>query len=86
MKTNPLIACFMFALTACSGHMSYLPIQNGNYIPDVNLKGDERRKYEEDVSICQRKILQQYGDRYISNNAIIDLRHCLIEKGYVLLS
>ena len=82
-----LSACILVTLTACSTNWSpSMPIANGNYVPDVNLKGDERRKYEEDVAICQNQIIKKYGDKYISNNAIIDVRQCLIQKGYVLLS
>ena len=80
-------ALLMLMLSACSSNWSLsLPTTNGNYVPDVNLKGEERRKYEEDVGLCQKQILKQYGDKYISNNAIIDVRHCLINKGYGLLS
>ena len=82
-----LSASILVTLTACSTNWGLgVPIANGNYVPDVNLKGDERRKYEEDVAICQNQILKQYGSKYTSNNAIIDVRHCLIQKGYVLLS
>lgn len=75
------------ALSGCTTNLSLgLPITNGNYVPDVNLKGDDRLRYEQDVAICQKQILKQYGDNYGSNNAVTDLRRCLIEKGYVLLS
>jgi hypothetical protein len=84
---NFFCACALLMLSACSSNWSLsLPTTNGNYVPDVNLKGEERRKYEEDVALCQKQILKQYGDKYISNNAIIDVRQCLIQKGYVLLS
>jgi len=86
--TRSLIGITLFlTLSACQTHWGLsLPISNGNYVPDVNLKGDARRQYDQDVAICQQQILQQYGDKYITNNAIIDLRRCLIDKGYVLLS
>jgi major membrane immunogen (membrane-anchored lipoprotein) len=74
-------------MTACTHAWEQrMPMNNGNYMPYVRLEGDERRKYEADVEVCQKKILKQYGDKYVSNNAITDLRHCLILKGYVLLS
>ena len=75
------------ALSACSLPKSLgLPIQNGNYAPDVNLKGEPRRAYEQDLEVCQKQIIAKYSDRLTSNNAITDLRQCLIQKGYVLLS
>lgn len=84
-----LLVCvsLLLALCACATNWGLgLPISNGNYVPDVNLKGDERQRYDQDLGICQQQILKQYGDKYTTNNAIIDLRRCLIDKGYVLLS
>ena len=81
------IALLTAAMSACSLPQSLgLPIQNGNYAPDVNLKGEPRRAYEQDLEVCQKQIIATYGDRQTSNNAITDLRQCLIQKGYVLLS
>ena len=75
------------ALSACSLPKSLgLPIQNGNSAPDVNLKGEPRRAYEQDLEVCHKQIIAKYSDRLTSNNAITDLRQCLIQKGYVLLS
>jgi hypothetical protein len=88
VKRMLFCASIMLSLSAC-GPINWgvgLPIVNGNYIPDVDLKGDQRRQYEEDVAICQRNILMQYGEKFTTNNAITDLRRCLIDKGYVLLS
>lgn len=77
----------LLVLSACQTNWGLnLPINNSNSVPDVNLKGDERLRYDEDVAYCQKQIRKQYGDNYASNNAIIGLRLCLIEKGYVLLS
>jgi len=78
----------LLTLSACETNLGLGTsiINNGNAVPDVNLKGDARRQYEQDVAICQKQILQQYGDKYVTNNAITDLRRCLISKGYVLLS
>jgi hypothetical protein len=55
-------------------------------VPDVNLKGEALKTHHDDVATCQRQIIQKYGDKYTANNAIIDVRQCLINKGYVLLS
>lgn len=88
IKSAYLLATF--ALTALAGcastYSTSIPIHHGAYIPDVNLKGDALTAYYADVAACQQQIIQKYGDKYISNNAIIDVRHCLINKGYVLLS
>jgi hypothetical protein len=79
--------CILVSLSACaSPYSTHMPINHGGYIPDVNLKGDALTAYYADVAACQQQIIQKYGDKYISNNAIIDVRHCLINKGYVLLS
>ena len=75
----------LLTLTACETHWG-LGLASDSYVPDVNLKGDARRLYQQDVAICQKQILQQYGDKHTTNNAIVDLRRCLIDKGYVLLS
>jgi hypothetical protein len=56
------------------------------HVPDVNLSGEALKTYHDDVATCQRQIIQQYGDKYTANNAIIDVRQCLIKKGYVLIS
>jgi hypothetical protein len=81
------LALLAAALSACTLPKGLgLPIQNGNYAPDFNLKGDQRRAYEQDLEACQKQIIAAYGDRQTSNNAITDLRQCLIHKGYVLLS
>ncbi len=81
------LALLSTAMCACSLHSGLgLPIQNGNYAPDVNLKGEQRRVYEQDLEVCQKQMITRYGDRLSSNNAITDLRQCLIQKGYVLLS
>ncbi len=87
-KSKNLVSVWLLiALTGCAGQLtSGLPINHGSYIPDVNLKGDALKSYYEDVATCQRQIIQQYGDKYTANNAITDVRHCLIKKGYVLLS
>ena len=86
-KCHLVCASVLLTLSACATNWSFdLPISNGDYVPDVNLKGDARRQYDQDVVICQKQIMQQYGDKYVTNNAIIDLRRCLIDKGYVLLS
>ena len=83
----PVIAGLVITMTACShAWQPSMPIQNGNYMPDVRLEGDELRQYHADVALCQKQIIKQYGEKYMSNNAITDLRHCLILKGYVLLS
>jgi len=63
-----------------------MPISQGDFAPEVNLREEERRKYEEDVATCQKEILRIYGKNYRVNNAITDLRQCLIHKGYILLS
>lgn len=86
IKRHLLCICLLI-LSGCATNLGFdLPIINGNYVPDVNLKGDARRQYEQDVAICQKQIVAKYGDKYVSNNAITDLRRCLIDKGYVLLS
>ena len=86
-KRHLLCTSLLLTLSGCAANLGFdLPITNGNYVPDVNLKGDARRQYDQDVAICQKQIMQQYGDKYVTNNAIIDLRRCLIDKGYVLLS
>jgi hypothetical protein len=86
--TRKLLCVGLFLLlSACATAWGPgLPITNGNYAPDVALKPEARRQYDEDVAICQKQIMAHYGDKYLTNNAIIDLRRCLIEKGYVLLS
>ena len=92
MKKRQLAFAFVFvslftALSGCANTWQVgMPIKNGNYIPDVNLKGEELYQYYADVLICQKQILSQYGDKYLTNNGISDMRHCLIKKGYVLLS
>jgi hypothetical protein len=63
-----------------------MPIGNRNYVPIVSLEGSELTAYYKDVVICQKQILIQYGEKYSSGFAIGDLRLCLINKGYVLLS
>lgn len=74
-------------LSACSGTWyPSMPIANGNYIPDVNLQGEALQKYREDVAICQRALIKRHGDQYSANHAVTELRRCLIDKGYVLLS
>lgn len=74
-------------LSACSGTWQRsIPIANGNYIPDVNLQGEALKKYHGDVANCQRELLKRHGDQYGANNAVAELRGCLINKGYVLLS
>ena len=84
-KSTYLIAAVTL-LAGCSQLSGSIPIHNGNYVPDVNLQGEELNKYYNDVGLCQREILNRYGPKSDSNNAITDLRHCLINKGYVLLS
>lgn len=75
------------ALSACSGTWRHsMPIANGNYIPDVNLQGEALMKYHSDVAVCQRQLIKHHGDKFSDNNAVADLRRCLIDKGYVLLS
>lgn len=75
------------ALSACSGTWRpSMPIANGNYIPDVNLQGEALMKYHSDVAVCQRQLIKHHGDQYGGNNAVAELRRCLIDKGYVLLS
>lgn len=77
----------LISIVGCSTHWpSYMPISHGDFAPEVSLIREDRRKYEEDVSACQKEILRIYGNNYIANNAIIDMRQCLIKKGYVLLS
>jgi hypothetical protein len=79
--------CLLLSLTACGGNWApSSPIRHGNYVPDVSLTGEALKTYHDDVATCQRQIIQQYGDKYTANNAIIDIRLCLIKKGYVLLS
>jgi len=87
IKRSLICITLCLNLSACQTNWGLnMPISNGNYVPDVSLKGDARRQYDQDVAVCQKQILQQYGDKYVTNNAIIDLRRCLIDKGYVLLS
>jgi hypothetical protein len=82
-----LSACLIITLSGCANQgSSSMPINHGNYVPHVNLTGEALKAYHADVAVCQQQILQQYGDKYTNNNAIIDVRHCLIKKGYVLLS
>ena len=82
-----LISCWVVTLSGCASQWSpSMPINHGNYVPDVNLKGDALKAYYADVASCQQQIIQQYGDKFTANNAITDMRHCLIKKGYVLLS
>lgn len=77
----------LISLTACSSSgLANAPLSHGDFAPQVSLKGQDWRKYEEDVVTCQQEILRIYGNNYVANNAIIDMRHCLIKKGYVLLS
>ena len=87
IKRHLLCTSLVLTLSGCAANLgSDLPITNGNYVPDVNLKGDARLQYEQDVALCQKQIVAKYGDKYVTNNAITDLRRCLIDKGYVLLS
>jgi hypothetical protein len=80
-------ACLLASLAACSSQWGpSLPIHHGNFVPDVNLTGEALKVYHGDVATCQRQIIQQYGNKYASNNAVVDMRQCLIKKGYVLLS
>jgi hypothetical protein len=79
--------CLLLSLTACASQFGPgVPINHGNYVPDVNLKGEALKTYYDDVATCQRQIIQQYGNKYTTNNAIADVRQCLIKKGHVLLS
>jgi hypothetical protein len=84
---NLVTTCLLASLAACTSQWGPgVPIHHGNYVPDVNLTGEALKAYYDDVATCQRKIIQQYGDKYTNNNAVIDMRQCLIKKGYVLLS
>jgi len=87
-KLSHLFAvCLLFSLAACTSQWGpSVPINHGNFVPDVNLTGEALKAYYDDVATCQRQIIQQYGDKYTNNNAVIDMRQCLIKKGYVLLS
>ncbi len=58
----------------------------GDHTPFVDLTGGELLKYKDDVVICNERVRARYGDGYAYQNNIRDVRECLIQKGYVLLS
>lgn len=74
-------------LGACSGLWSS-PLSNAHdlHMPAVNLQGEALKKYHQDAASCHSELIRRYGDRSGSNSAITDMRKCLIDKGYVLLS
>ena len=75
------------AVCACSGPWpTTISSAHDLHIPAVNLQGEALKKYQSDAASCQSELLKRYGERYGSNNAITDMRKCLIDKGYVLLS
>jgi hypothetical protein len=85
---NLIFAIFFLAtLGACSGHWPpNTPSAYDMPLPAVNLQGEALKKYQFDAASCQSELLKRYGDRYGSNNAITDMRKCVIDKGYVLLN
>jgi hypothetical protein len=75
------------AICACSGPWpTTMSSAHELHIPAVNLQGEALKKYQLDAASCQSELLKRYGERYGSNSAITDMRKCLIDKGYVLLS
>lgn len=82
VKVNLLavLAC----ISACSSGIN--PSYDVLLIPDVNLKGQELQRYQNDVQTCQKEIIQIYKNKLDSRNKMIDFRECLIRKGYLLLS
>ena len=82
-----LAVCISATLCACSG-LWPTSLSNAHRVqtPAVNLQGDALHQYHLDAANCQRVLTQRHGDRIESNNAITDLRKCLIDKGYVLLN
>ncbi len=82
-----LAVCLSATLCACSGIWpSSMSNAHRIHTPAVNLQGDALHQYHVDATNCQRALIQRHGDQFESNNAITDLRKCLIDKGYVLLN
>ena len=73
----------IIGLGGCS---SYEISSKGNHIPYVDLAGNELAKYQKDAVTCNEKVRASYGDGYAYQNDIRDVRACLVQKGYVLLS
>ena len=73
----------IIGLGGCS---SYGASSKGGHTPFVDLTGGELLRYKDDVVICNERVRARYGDDYAYQNDIRDVRECLIEKGYVLLS
>ena len=83
---NVALTASLVVLQACSTPKGSSGASPVGYLPDVNLKGEARRQYEQDVIACQKQNARPSAEPPSSNNAIIQLRQCLIQKGYVLLS
>lgn len=73
----------VIGLGGCS---SYGISRKGYHTPYADLTGDELLKYKNDVVLCNEKFRAAYGDGYAYQNDIRDVRQCLIQKGYVLLT
>ncbi len=81
-----LLICATSQIIGLGGCSSYGNSIRGYHTPAVNLIGDELLKYKNDVVICNERIRAAYGDGVAYQNGIRDVRGCLIQKGYVLLS
>ena len=86
VSSTLLLICAASQIIGLGGCSSYGNSIRGYHTPAVNLMGDELLKYKNDVVLCNEKIRPAYGDGHAYQSDIRDVRACLIQKGYVLLS
>ena len=81
-----LLVCAASQIISLGGCSSYGNSSKSFHTPYVDLAGDELAKYQKDAVTCNEKVRASYGDGYAYQNDIRDVRACLVQKGYVLLS
>lgn len=83
-----VVFCIALASSVCLGGCSLLSFTRGegDMSPQVDLNGRSAAEYREDLGECQSKVSILYEGASRSNNAVIALRQCLIQRGYILLN
>jgi len=84
---KPVLSLLLLTLAAC-GSLPNLgaPIHSDDFNPQVKLQGPALLNYKETLADCQKQTLKRYDLDKSRDLAVIGLRKCLIDKGYVLLS
>lgn len=74
------------ALMLAAGCAYPSPFNNVSHIPQVELKGDDLRRYHDDVRVCQSQVMRRNVGKSDKRNQDRKFRECLINNGHMLLS